>query len=343
MTAPGTDITVGDGLSGPQKSAVLCMALGTEASSKVFQQLSESEVEQITLEIASLRQVDVQAADVVLREYQDVALAARQLAAGGVDYARSILTEALGDERSGRILKRIQEQLVHSGLKGLRKAPPELLHSIFRGEHPQTVALILSHLDPAQAANVLEAMETDVAGDVLHRVARMDKVSPEMILIVEEALSGKADLSMTDQMTLSGGPEAVAGVLNYTSASVEKELLEAIAEQSQELADDIKNLMFVFEDLISLDNKTIQRVLREVDARELALALKAAGDEVKNHITRNMSERAAAALDEEMEFMGAVRVKDVQEAQAKAIAIVRNLEEAGEIVLADRGGEDFID
>ena len=337
------NITVGQGLTGPQKSAVLCMALGAEASSKVFQQLSEAEVEQITLEIASLKQVDIEAADVVLREYQDVSHAARQLAAGGVEYARSILTEALGDERSGRILKRIQEQLVHSGLKGLRKAPPELLHSIFRGEHPQTIALILSHLDPAQAANVVESMSAELAGDVLHRVARMDKVSPEMILVVEEALSGKADLTMTDQLTLSGGPEAVAGVLNYTSASVEKELLEAIAEQSQELADDIKNLMFVFDDLINLDNKSIQRVLREVDARELALALKAAGDDVKNHITRNMSERAASALNEEMEFMGPVRVKDVQEAQANTIAIVRNLEEAGEIILADRGGDDFID
>jgi flagellar motor switch protein FliG len=335
------NLTARDELSGAQKSAVLCMALGSQASAKVFQKLSETEVEQITLEIASLQKVEFEAADAVLREYREVAHAAQQLAAGGVDYARSILTDALGDDRSARILKRIQEQLVNSGLRRLRKAPPELLHSIFRGEHPQTVALILSHLDPAQAATVIASMNTELAGDVLHRVARMDKVSPEMIQIVEAALSGKADLSLT-QMMQSGGPESVANVLNYSTASMERALLDAIGEHNQDLAEEIKNLMFVFEDIVNLDKKAIQRVLREVDGRDLAMALKAASDEVKNYIIKNMSERASAALLEEIEFMGAVRVKDVEEAQAKIIATIRNLEESGEIMLADRSGDDFI-
>lgn len=341
MTTGGA-LTVRDELTGAQKSAVLCMALGSDASAKVFQKLSEREVEQITLEIASLQNVEFDAADAVLKEYREVAHAAQQLAAGGVEYARSILTNALGDDRSHRILKRIQEQLVNSGLRRLRKAPPELLHSIFRGEHPQTIALILSHLDPAQAAKVLEALDSDFAGDVLHRVARMDKVAPEMIQIVEKAVHGKADLSLM-QMMQSGGPETVANVLNYSTASMEKSLLNSIAERNQDLAEEIKNLMFVFEDICNLDTKSMQRVLREVDARDLALALKGASDEVKSYILKNMSERASAALLEEMEFMGAVRVRDVEEAQARVITAIRTLEETGEIMMADWSGDDFIE
>jgi flagellar motor switch protein FliG len=332
----------GERLSGAQKSAVLCMALGSKASSKVLQFLSEEEVEAITLEIASLRNVGADTAESVLEEYRSVASAAAKLAEGGVEYSRQILERALGEERAGEILKRIQHQLINSGLKRLKKAPPELLHSVFRGEHPQTIALIISHLEPTQAAIVVESMDPDVAGEVLQRVARMEKVSPEMLQVVETALSSKTDLSLSEQMTQAGGPKAVANVLNHASASVEKVLLESIAERSQELADEIKNLMFVFEDITSLDNKTIQRVLREVDSRELALALKAVSDELKEHIMKNMSERAASALREEMEFMGPVRVRDVEAAQTKIIGTIRNLEETGEIILADRGGDDFI-
>jgi flagellar motor switch protein FliG len=318
------------------------MALGSKASSKVLQFLSEEEVEAITLEIASLRNVGADTAESVLEEYRSVASAAAKLAEGGVEYSRQILERALGEERAGEILKRIQHQLINSGLKRLKKAPPELLHSVFRGEHPQTIALIISHLEPTQAAIVVESMDPDVAGEVLQRVARMEKVSPEMLQVVETALSSKTDLSLSEQMTQAGGPKAVANVLNHASASVEKVLLESIAERSQELADEIKNLMFVFEDITSLDNKTIQRVLREVDSRELALALKAVSDELKEHIMKNMSERAASALREEMEFMGPVRVRDVEAAQTKIIGTIRNLEETGEIILADRGGDDFI-
>jgi flagellar motor switch protein FliG len=342
MTMPGATLAIGDHLTGAQKCAVLCMALGPETSSKFLQLLSVDEVEQITLEIASLRKVDYEAADKVLKEYQEVARAAQKLAAGGVEYARAILEDSLGGERANLVLKRIQEQLVNSGLRRLRKAPPELLHSIFRGEHPQTIALILSNLDPAQAAIVVESMDPELAGDVLHRVARMEKVSPEMVQVVEAALGSKADLSLSEQMTKSGGPQTVANVLNHASAAIEKQMLESIAERSQELADEIKNLMFVFEDMTSLDNKSIQRVLREIDARDLALALKAVSEEVKKHIIKNMSERASAALLEEMEFMGPVRVKDVQDAQSKIIGTVRTLEETGEIMIADRSGDDFI-
>ncbi len=341
MTAPSA-VTADDSLTGAQKSAVLCMALGTDASSKLMQLLSEEEVERISLEIASLRKVDTSAADSVLHEYQDVARAAAKLADGGVDYASSILQNALGGDRAKAILGRIQDQLVHSGLKRLRKAPPELLHSVFRGEHPQTIALIISHLDSTQASIVIESMDVELAADVLHRVGRMEKVSPEMLQIVEAALSSKTDLSLNEQMMQAGGPAAVASVLNMAPASVEKALLESLAERSQELADEVKSLMFVFEDLTSLDNRTIQRILREVDSRELALALKAVSEKLKQHILTNMSERAGAALLEEMEFMGPVRVKDVEDAQTKIIGTVRNLEETGEIILADRSGDDFI-
>ena len=326
-----------DQMTGVQKAAVLCMSVGPEASAKIFQHLSDEEIEKITLEIARLRDVGGDTSQAVLAEFQDAAKTAR----GGVHYARSILRDVMGD-RAGKILDRIQDQMLHTGLNRLKRAPAELLHSVLRGEHPQAVALIISHLTSDQASTVVESMDPEVAGDVLIRVARMEKVAPDILRLVETVLSNKTDLSLVDQLTQTGGPEAVAQLLNQASSTMESEMLGAIAERNMELADEIKNLMFVFEDLKSLDNKSAQRVLREVDSRDLALALKAASDEVKGHLLKNMSERAAAALLEEMEYMGPVRVKDVEEAQAKIIASVRSLEEAGEIFLASGGGDDFI-
>ena len=213
--------------------------------------------------------------------------------------------------------------MTESGLKRLKKAQPDVLLSVLRGEHPQTLALILAHLDIKQAAGVIEAMEPDLAGDVLFRVARMEKVSPEMLALVESALGSKADLSLSQEMKLSGGPSAVANVLNLTSPSLEKSLMEAIGARDQDLANQIKGLMFVFEDLTLLDGRAMQRVLRDVEGKELALALKAASDELKQHILKNMSERAAAALQEEIEYLGPVKVKDVEAAHLRIIQAVR--------------------
>jgi flagellar motor switch protein FliG len=328
-------------LTGPQKCAVLCMALGTEQAARVFQHLSTSEVEAVTREIAQMPLVGADVVDGVLEEFSGVSRAVESIARGGMEYAREILEQALGSVRAKGILERIQEQMTETGLKRLKKASPDILLSVLRGEHPQTVALILAHLDTKQAAGVIELMEPELAADVLFRVARMEKVAPEMLAIVEQGLASKADLSLSQEMKLSGGPEAVANVLNLASATVEKQLMESIGGRDAGLAQQIKGFMFVFEDLRLLDNRSMQRILRDVDSKELALALKAVSPELKEKILTNMSERAAAALQEEIEFLGPVKVRDVEGAHTRIIQVVRGLEEAGEVSIA-RGEEDGV-
>ena len=329
-------------LTGGQKCAVLCMVLGTEHSARVMQLLTPAEVEDLTREIASLPLIKGEAVDGVLNEYREFARAVQSVAQGWADYARQVLEQAVGPPRAKVILERIQEQMTETGLKRLKKAQPDVLLSVLRGEHPQTLALILAHLEVGQAASVLEVMESELAGEVLFRVARMDKVSPEMVALIEAGLSSKADLSLSQEMKLSGGPSAVASVLNLMTPSLEKSLMDSISGRDPELANQIKGLMFVFEDLKLLDGRAMQRVLRDVEGKELALALKAASDELKQHILKNMSERAAGALQEEMEYLGPVKVKDVEAAHMRIIQTVRTLEEAGEIVLSGRGGGDDV-
>lgn len=329
-------------LSGAQKGAILFMALGTELSAKIMQSLSSEEQEEITRAIAQTPRVGEEAVSSVLKEFGDVAQAVDSIAQGGVEYARGVLEQALGTGRAKEILDRIHDQRVELGLKGLKKAGPDLLMTVLRGEHPQTIALILAHLELRQSAAVVESMDLELASDVLYRIGRMEKVSPDMLEVVELGLSSKADLTLTDDMTLSGGPEAVANVLNLTTGSVEKSLLGAIADRSEELAGEIKNYMFVFEDLRLLEKKSMSRVLRDVDGKELALALKAASDELKKHILKSLSERAGAALMEELEYMGPVRVKDVESVQQKIIQSVRALEEAGEVIVIGRGAQEDV-
>ena len=331
-----------ESLTGAQKGAVLFMALGTELSAKVMQNLSSDEQEDLSRAIAGMPRVAEASVTMVLEEFRNVGQAVESIAQGGLEYARGVLEQALGPARAKEILEKIQGQRIELGLKGLKKAGPDLLMTVLRGEHPQTIALILAHLELRQSAATIESMEPELASEVLYRIARMEKVSPEMLKVVEAGLSSKADLSLSDEMTLSGGPEAVADVLNLTTGSVEKSLLGVIGDRDEDLANQIKKFMFVFEDLSLLDGKSMQQVLRDVDGRELALSLKAASDDLKQHIIGNMSERAGAALQEELEYMGPVRVKDVETAQQKIIQSVRALEEAGEIIVAGRGGGDDV-
>ncbi len=329
-------------MTGAQKGAVLCMAVGKEASAMIMKQLSTEEQEAVSRAISKTPAVKSDVVQGLLEEFRTVARAAQSISAGGMDYARDILESALGPPRALEIIERIQEQRVELGLEGLKRAPPDLLMTVLRGEHPQTIALILAHVDVKQASGVIESMDPDLASDVLYRVARMEKVSPDMLKVVEQGLSSKADLSLNEDLTLSGGPVAVANVLNLASGTLEKSLLESIGQRDEELAGSIKKHMFVFEDLKLLETRSMQRVLRDIDSKELALALKGSSETIKDHIIRNMTERAGAALREEIEYMGAVRVKDVEECQGKIIGIVRALEEAGEVMILGRGGDDDI-
>ena len=330
-------------LTGRQKVAVLCMALGSESAAKITQRLSAEEAEAISYEIARLDAITAELAENVLTEWLELTLALDSVSAGGLEYAREVLEKAYGSPRAQQILKRIQNQLADTaGLYRLRKADPQQLGSMFRNEHPQTIALLLAHLDPAHTAAVLKELDPATGSEVVFRMAKMEKVSPEMLQLIERSIGSEAELSISQGMATSGGPAAVAAILNFTAGSLEKTLLDGVAARDPKLCEEIKNLMFVFEDLASLDDRSLQRLLREVDAKQLALALKAASDDLKGKITGAMSQRAVQALQEEMEFMGPVRVRDVEQAQSAVVAQVRALEEAGEIVLTSGGSDDQV-
>jgi flagellar motor switch protein FliG len=328
-----------DALTGRQKVAVLCLALGTDLAAALTQRLQPDEIDAISFEIARMESISPSIVDAVLEEWLTRILVADSLASGGLDAAREILEKAFGQRKAAQVLERIQGQLHNSvGLHGLRSADPQQLSNMLRGEHPQTVALILAHLDAQQTAAILKELDGEFGADVVYRMAKMEKVQPEMLLMVERSLSTDTDLTMTQGMNSAGGPSTVASVLNYVTASLEKVLLDSVASKDQTLADQIKNLMFVFEDIGSLDSRALQRLLRDVDSKELALALKAASGELKAKITGAMSQRAVQALTDEMEMMGPVRMRDVEAAQGNIVAMVRKLEEAGEVVLS--GGDD---
>jgi flagellar motor switch protein FliG len=331
-----------ESLSGVKKSAVLCMALGAEGAAQVLQSLSPEEVEAVSREIAASPTVKPEVVESVINEFRDVARAVESVAGGGIEYAGQILEQTYGGSRAKGILERIEEQLADTGLTTFKEAAPEVLTNVLRGEHPQTIALILAHLDVRQSLGVLESMEPELAAEVLYRVARMEKISPDMLAVVETALAVKGAVSLSQEMTLSGGPASVAKVLNQANEELEKQLLNEIAERNSELAEQIRHMMFVFEDLLLLDNRGMQRLLREIDGKELALALKAASEELTQHIMSNMSERAASALEEEMEFLGPVRAREVEAAHTRIIESVRQLEDAGEVIISGRGGDDDI-
>jgi flagellar motor switch protein FliG len=330
-----------DQLSGTQKVAILCMVLGSEAASQITQKLAIEEVEQISYEIARMDRVSSEATDAVLAEWLDVMLAADSIAAGGMDVAREVLERAFGQQKAQGMLKRIQSQISETaGLHRLRNADPQQLGNMLRGEHPQTVALILAHLAAPHTAAVLKEIDPTFGAEVVLRMARMEKVSPDMLLLIERSILSETDLAPAQGLTTSGGPAVVAEVLNLIAPSLEKAIMKGVEASDPQLCEQIRNLMFVFEDVVSLDDRSLQRLLREVDVKELALALKSASNEVKNKIMGGMSQRASAALKEEMEMLGPARKRDIEAAQTAIVAMIRKLEDAGEIVVG--GGADDI-
>lgn len=331
-----------DRLTGRQKVAIVCMAIGAEAAAQLTSQLHPEEAEIVALEMAQLDRVPPTTIDAVLTEWLETTLGVDSISTGGVEFAKDVLEKAFGPAKAQQILKRIQGQLADSDRFGrLRRADPQQLGNTLRGEHPQTIALILAHLDPAHVAAIIREFDPAIGGEVMFRIAKMEKVSPEMISLVERAIGNEADLAFSQGMSSVGGPAAVAAVLNLVSSSLEKEVLDLVSEKDPHLSDQIKNLMFVFEDLSTLDDKSLQRLLREVDVKQLALALKAASPDLKAKIMGTMSQRAVAGLKEEMEFLGPVKMRDVEAAQTDIVSKVRALEETGEIVLS-AGTDDVI-
>jgi flagellar motor switch protein FliG len=326
-------------LTGRQKTAILLMAVGEEASAQITRSMAPEDVEAISLEIAKMGRIDPATVEAVLEEWAQTERAAFSLAQGGVDYPRRVQEKAFGPQKAAQVLKRIEAQLHdHVSLAHLRNADMQQLSALIRNEYPQTIALILAFLAPAQTAEILKGVDTKRGSDILLRLARMEKVLPDVLRLLEESIGHETDLTMSgDGSSAAGGPSAVAEVLNLMSAAVEKELLDGVAETDVDLSEQIKDLMFVFEDIIKLDDKGVVRLLRDVQTKELSLALKLASDELKTRILETMTSRARDSLLEEMEFLGPVRVRDVERAQSDIVKMARALADAGEIVI---GGTD---
>lgn len=318
-------------LSGRQKAAIVCMVVGADRAAMVQGQLSPEEIELLNYEIARMSIVDPKVVEAVLLEWMDLIQAANTLAQGGIELAREILERVYGPQKASTMIKRIQTQLQDkAGLHRLRNADPAQLSAMLRGEHPQTVALILAHLQPNHAKEVLKELESNFGGQVLLRMARMEKVAPEMLNLIERAMLIE-DLAPSEGMSASGGTQAVATILNGIPSSLEKEFLDVVQAHDPQLCLEIRNLMFVFEDTLTLDLSAIQKVLKEVESKELALALKGASEELRDKILAAMSQRARDALTEQMEMTGRTRKRDVETAQQNIVSIIRRLEEAGEL------------
>jgi flagellar motor switch protein FliG len=329
-------------LNGRQKAALLLVSLGPEVSAQVFKHLDEDEIEQLTLEIANVRKVEPATKELIVEEFHQMCLAQEYISQGGITYAKEVLEKALGQQKAYEIIARLTATLQVRPFDFARKSDPHQILNFIQNEHPQTIALVLSYLEPAQAAQILSSLPEDRQSEVARRIALMESTSPEVVNQVEQILEQKLSSTVTDDYTVAGGIETVVQILNGVDRGTERTILDELETRDPELAEEIKKRMFVFEDIVTLDNRSIQRVIREVDNDDLLLSLKVASEEVKEVLFKNMSKRMAETFKEEMEIMGPVRLKDVEEAQTRVVAVIRRLEEAGEIVIARGGGNDII-
>ncbi len=328
--------------NGIQKAAILLIALGPEKSASIFKHLKEDEIEELTLEIANTRSVSPQTKESVLNEFYQVCLAQQYIAEGGIGYAKELLDKALGSDKAQEVITKLTASLQVRPFEFVRKTDPSQVLNFIQDEHPQTIAMILSYLSPAQSAMILGALTPEKQADVAKRIAKMDRTSPDVIKEVERVLERKLSSLINQDYTIVGGVDAIVGILNTVDRGTEKHIMESLEIEEPELADEIRKKMFVFEDILLLDDRAIQRVLRDVDNNDLAVALKGANEEVQNVIFKNLSKRLAAMVREDMEFMGPVRMKDVEEAQQKIVGIIRKLEDSAEIVISRGGGDEII-
>lgn len=329
-------------IDGVQKAAILLIALGPERSAQIFKYLKDDEIEQLTLEIANTKSVSPDVKDAVLDEFYEICLAQQYIAEGGIAYAKELLDKALGEDKAKDVIGRLTASLQVRPFEFVRKADAAQLLNFIQDEHPQTIALILSYLPASQAAAVVSALAPEKQADVARRIAVMDRTSPDVIKEVEKVLEKKLASLVNQDYTIVGGVDSIVNILNTVDRSTEKHIMETLEIEEPELADEIRRKMFVFEDILVLDNRSIQTVLREVDNNELAIALKNANEDVQNAIFSNLSSRLATMIKEDMEFMGPVRLKDVEDAQQKIVNVIRKLEDSGEIVISRGGGDEIV-
>lgn len=329
-------------LTNKQKAAILLITLGPEASSQIFKYLREDEIDKITLEIANQRKIPQDQKDKILTEFHQMLMAKDYISSGGLDYAREVLEKALGSDKAVAIINRLTSNLQIRPFDFARKTDPSQLLNFIQNEHPQTIALIMAYLQPEQSGVILSSLPADRQVDVAKRIATMDRTSPDVLKDVERILERKLSSLVTQDFTAAGGVDSIVEVLNRVDRATERTIIENLEIEDPELAEEIKRRMFVFEDIVLLDDRSLQLVLREIESKDLGLALKASSNEVGEKIYKNMSKRAAEMLREEIEYMGPVRIRDVEEAQQKIVNVIRRLEESGEIVVARGKGDEII-
>lgn len=329
-------------LTGKQKAAILLIALGPEVSAQVFKHLREEEIEQLTLEIANVRKIDAAERESIIEEFYQMCIAQEYISEGGIAYAKEILEKALGEDKAAEIFTRLTSTLQVRPFDFARKADPGQILNFIQNENVQTIALVLSYLKAEQASVILSSLPQEKQAEVAKRIALMDTTSPDVIHEVERVLEQKLSTTVSDDFASTGGIESIVQILNGVDRSTEKTILDSLEQQDPELAEEIRKRMFVFEDIVTLDNRAIQRIIRETSNEDLQLALKVASEEVKEAIFRNMSQRMADLFKEEMEIMGPVRLRDVEEAQSRIVTVIRRLEDRGEIIIARGGGDDIV-
>ncbi len=332
----------GNEINGIQKAAILLISLGPERSASIFKHLKEDEIETMTLEIANTRSISPATKDQVMDEFYQICLAQQYIAEGGIGYAKELLEKALGPEKARDVIGKLTASLQVRPFEFVRKTDASQLLNFIQDEHPQTIALILSYLSPQQAATIISSLAPDKQADVAKRIAQMDRTSPDVIKEVERVLERKLASLVNQDYTIVGGVDNIVEILGTVDRGTEKHIMETLEIEEPELADEIRRKMFVFEDILSLDDKSIQRVLREVDNNELAVALKGSVEAVQTVIFNNLSKRLATMIREDMEYMGPIRMKDVEEAQQKIVNIIRKLEDSSEIIISRGGGDEIV-
>lgn len=326
-------------LTGRQKAAIFLVSVGSEISAKIMEQLREDEVEKLTFEIARLETIESELKDQVLQEFQDLMAAQNFITTGGIDYARELLEKSFGSQKAIEIINRLTSSLQVRPFDFIRRTDPAHLLNFIQQEHPQTIALILAYLEPAKSSAILQNLPPEIQSDVARRIATMDRTTPEVLREVERVLEKKLSTVSNEDYTSAGGVDSIVEILNLVDRTSEKSIIESLEDEDPDLAEEIKKKMFIFEDIVMLSDRDIGKVLREVNTEDLSKALKQVDTEVQDKIFRNISKRAGTMLREEMEYMGPIRIKDVEEAQQKIVSAIRHLEDKGEIVIA-RSEED---
>lgn len=336
------DTGVKKGVTNKQKAALLMLSLDVEIATRLMKGLTSEEIEYLTVEIAGLKGVYSTQIDGVIEEFHQLITAQEYVIQGGWDFAQKLLETSLGPMRAKGVMEKVKALTHVTGFAMLKKADPKQLASFLQKEHPQTIALVLSNLSGDQTSGVLTEFPDELRNEVTMRIATLGKVSPALLAEIEEVLSSVAEAEISQNMSTVGGTKSVANVLNKMANATAKNILEYLEGKDPSLANEVKRLMFMFEDLVYVDDRGIQRLLREVDKKDLALSMKVAEESLKEKILKNMSERAQELLREELQFMGPVRLKEVEAAQTRIVMIVRQLEDSGELVIAGRGKEEVI-